>query len=92
MTKILKFVIIKPMKGGVVMKTIGEKTMFLLEKDVDFTESDMEENSAHTKRYFLTKKFKETFAKQHGFKNASQQFELYFGSDNKIYAQIEFEK
>ena len=74
------------------MQILSQKTMYLLEKGVDFTDKDLIETDKMYHDFYLTKEFKEKFMKKHKFTNATQQFAAFIAKDGKQYAQIEFER
>ena len=72
------------------MQILNKKIMFLLEKDIDFTDNDL--ITSVTKDQYLKKECKQKFIEKNGFDIVTQQFPIYQGSNGKIYAQIECEK
>lgn len=71
------------------MEILKIKTMYLLEKDIDFTNEDLEKSVNGD--FHLTQKFKENFMKKYGFTGTTQQFAMW-EYQGKCYCQIEFEK
>lgn len=74
------------------MKIVSTKTMFLLEKGMDFTDDDLVKSDMFGRRLFLSQEYKDRFIINHGFTNATQQFPICLLDDGKEYCQIEFER